>query len=230
VSGEVAAPWARHAGHVVVLVERAAELLLTVHALGSPDGPEVEHGTNLAGEPRDTLVFDRCPIPDSVVKAPAAVNRSAITARGALARAVQLAGAADAVLAMSLRHAAEREQFGRPINRFQAVQQQLAALAAEATTMRTAAMAAVLAVQADGDGAELAVAAAKATTSASAHTVARIGHQIHGAIGYSREHRLGSATMRLWSWRDEFGAESEWQDTLADLVLGGEAWWPALSR
>jgi len=65
--------------------------------------------------------------------------------------------------------------------------------------------------------------------SASAHLVATIGHQIHGALGYSSEHRLGSATTRLWSWRDEYGTESDWQDALADLVLAADAWWPALT-
>ncbi|MFV2178054.1 acyl-CoA dehydrogenase family protein [Actinomadura sp. LOL_016] len=229
VSGAVSAPWGRHAGHAAVLVERAGELLISVFPLGAPEGPTIVRGANLAGEPRDTLVFDGCPLPERVIKAPAGVERSAILARGALARTVQLAGAADSVLAMSVRHAGEREQFGRSLDRFQAVQHHLAALAAEVSAVRTAAAAAVLAVQADAPGAALAVAAAKATASASAYTVATIGHQIHGAIGYSREHALGSATTRLLSWRDEFGSESHWQDELADMVLGSDSWWHALT-
>jgi acyl-CoA dehydrogenase len=64
--------------------------------------------------------------------------------------------------------------------------------------------------------------------------VAAAGHQLHGAIGFTLEYDLGAATKRLWSWRDEFGAERQWRaavtDRLAahpaglwDLVTGGAA-------
>ncbi|QJY46071.1 acyl-CoA dehydrogenase family protein [Pseudonocardia broussonetiae] len=227
VSGQVEAAWARHAGHVVVPVLKAGELLVAAFPRADL---ALTQGANLAGEPRDVLTLDRCPLPLLTAPAAAGVDPTAVLRRGALARSVQLAGAADSVLALSLRYAGERVQFGRPLNRFQAVQQSLATLAAHATMMRTSAMAAVLAVQECAPGADLAIAAAKATTSASAAVVATVGHQVHGALGFSREHRLGASTTRLWSWRDEFGDESFWQDVLADLVLAADAWWPALTR
>lgn len=227
VTGQIEVPWARHAGHLVVPVVRAGEVLIA--AFSSADLP-VTPDTNLAGEPRDVVSLDRVPLPLRTARAADGVDPTAILRRGALARAVQLAGAAAAVLEMSLRYAAERVQFGRSLNRFQAVQQSLAVLAGHTTMMRTAAMAAVRAVQARSNGADLAIAAAKATCSASATVVATIGHQVHGAIGFSQEHRLGASTTRLWSWRDEFGDESFWQDDLADLVLAADAWWPALTR
>ncbi|WP_433521416.1 acyl-CoA dehydrogenase family protein [Nocardia pseudovaccinii] len=228
VSGTVTAGWARYARHLVLPVDRAGELLIAVIPLGEPGDPSITPGANLAGEPRDTVIFDSYPLPQAT--AVAGCTQAAILARGALARTVQLAGAAHAVLAMSLQHAGERVQFGRPLTKFQAIQQGLATLAAEATRMHVSASAAVRAVQESAEGATLAVAAAKATNSASASVVAALGHQIHGALGFSREHRLGKATTRLWSWRDEFGDESAWQDVLADLVLTAEAWWPALIR
>jgi acyl-CoA dehydrogenase len=130
---------------------------------------------------------------------------------------------------------AEREQFGRPLVRFQAVQQQLAALAAEVTAMQVAADAAVLATEdAEADPAaraaeRVAVAAAKAVTSAGAQVVASIGHQLHGALGYTHEHRLGAFTTRLWSWREEFGSEGLWHDRLAAAVAERTAWWPLVA-
>ncbi|MFC4945876.1 acyl-CoA dehydrogenase family protein [Pseudonocardia sp. GCM10023141] len=230
VSGETMTPWARHAGHLVAVVDRGGERLVGAFPLQGPQAPMLLPGANLAGEPRDTLVFEGCPLPLLVAACPADVGSTSVLQRGALARAIQLGGAAQAVLAMSLRHSSEREQFGRPLIRFPAVQHMLAALAGEVMRMQTSASVAVRAVQAGSDSAPLAVAAAKAATSAAAATVAGLGHQIHGAFGYTLEHRLGRATTRLWSWRDDFGAESVWEDNLADLVLADQSWWAALTR
>ncbi|WP_329791921.1 acyl-CoA dehydrogenase family protein [Lentzea sp. DG1S-22] len=216
-SGRVRAPWARHADHMVTIGHDGNVAVAPVRA--------VERHENLAGEPRDVVVLDNVKV---TAAAPADVEPDEVLHRGALVRAVQLAGAARAVLESARQHVAQREQFGRPLARFQAVQQHLAALAAEVTAMRVSADAAVLAVEASDRGAAIAIAAAKATTSAGAHVVAGIGHQLHGALGYSAEHALGAATTRLWSWREEFGNESHWHDRLAaadgsvwSLVTGG---------
>ena len=210
-SGRVRAPWARHADHVVTTAGDGVVAVAPVSA--------VERQENLAGEPRDVVILDNVEV---VAAAPAGVEPDEVLHRGALVRAVQLAAAARAVLESVRRHVAEREQFGRPLARFQAVQQHLATLAAEVTAMRVSADAAVLAVEAEDPGADIAVAAAKATTSAGAHVVAGIGHQLHGALGYSAEHALGTATTRLWSWREEFGNESHWHDRLA--AAEGSVW------
>ena len=228
VSGRAAAPWARASDHVVVPLQRGRELLVAAFPLGGDDGPRIVPCTGLAGEPRDTLIFQRSPLPEATVAAPAGIDSSAIRHRGALARAIQLAGAAEAVLDMSLRQAAEREQFGRPLNRFQAVQHHLAALAADVEAMRTSAITAVRAVSAAAPDAEFATAAAKATTSLCAGSVAAHGHQVLGALGFTLEHRLGSATTRLWSWRDDYGPETFWQDRLGELVLAADQWWPTV--
>ncbi|MDX3191685.1 acyl-CoA/acyl-ACP dehydrogenase [Streptomyces sp. MN03-5084-2B] len=218
-SGRVRAPWGRYADHVVTLARQDDTVLV---ALVPTAGLAIDCAENLAGEPRDTLVLDGATATQAAT-APPDVEVTALLRRGALARSVQLAGSARAVLESARRHVGERDQFGRPLARFQAVQQHLAALAAETVAMQIGADAAVLAVEAGDPAADVAIAAAKATTSASAHAVASIGHQLHGALGYSREHHLGAATTRLWAWREEFGNESRWQDELA--VGGGDAWW-----
>lgn len=55
-------------------------------------------------------------------------------------------------------------------------------------------------------------------------------HQVHGAMGFTQEHALHFATRRLWSWRDECGAESFWQEWIGRTVCrnGGAALWPSL--
>ena len=54
--------------------------------------------------------------------------------------------------------------------------------------------------------------------------VARGAHQLHGAMGVTREHPLHLSTRRLWSWRDENGTQQFWAASLgAALVPRGSA-------
>ena len=230
-TGRLRVPWGRYADHVVTVVRDAGQPAVAVMPVDSGTGWQLAE--NLADEPRDLLlVHDAAVLGDIVVPA-LGTDADFVLRRGALARSVQLAGAARAVLLSSQRYVAEREQFGRPLARFQAVQQNLATLAAEVTAMQVAADAAVLAAQQAevspdaGLAAEIAIASAKAVTSAGANVVASLGHQLHGALGYSKEHHLAASTTRLWSWRDEAGGEALWQDRLAAAVTVPSGWWAA---
>ena len=151
-------------------------------------------------------------------------------AEGALCRSVQMAGALERTLELSLLYANERIQFGRPIAKFQAIQHMLAQLAGQVAAASAAADAAV---EASGRAAdEFAVAVAKSRAGEAAGKGAEIAHQVHGAMGYTREHNLHYLTRRLWSWRDEFGNETLWQSHLGRMVAaqGADALWPRLSR
>jgi alkylation response protein AidB-like acyl-CoA dehydrogenase len=123
-------------------------------------------------------------------------------------RSLQMAGALAHITAISVQYAQDRVQFGRPIGKFQAVQQNLAVLAGQTAA---ASAAADLAAEAVADGIRmLPIAAAKSRTGEAAGQGAAIAHQVHGAIGFTYEHTLHFFTKRLWSWRDEFGNEAEW--------------------
>jgi acyl-CoA dehydrogenase len=191
-----------------------------------PAHAQVSAGRNIAGEPRDQLRVDAVVPSDVVAPAPSGAGDELIR-RGALARALAMSGAAEAALAASVRYATERVQFGRPIAKQQAVQHALAETAAEVEAMRAAADAAVDICAEDGfltSRALVAVATAKAQAGASAEVVARLAHQVHGAIGTTREHPLHRLTLRLWSWRDDFGSERHWQQELGRLVLDSDPW------
>ena len=187
-------------------------------------------GRNLAGEPRDELRFDHVMLAaEHVAPAGPGIDADALWRRGALARIAQMAGALEEVLALTIRYAGEREQFGRPIARFQAVQQQAALLAAETAAAGAAADAAIAAAE-RGD-ATCEIAAAKSRINEAAGIAAAIAHQVHGAMGFTREHRLNFLTRRLWSWREEFGDESYWWSRLglAAAAIGGDALWAYLT-
>lgn len=216
-------PWARAAAGIVML---AGDHVL----LFDPAGLNITDGTNVAEEPRDTVLVDGAVTASSVDERVGAQLRL----RGALGRSLLLAGAARGALASAVRYAGERVQFGRPIGRFQAVQQQLALAAAEVAAASAAADSAARAADAAGfadPATRFAIAAAKSRTSEAAGVVARIAHQVHGAIGFTREHDLRLTTTRLWAWRDEDGSEAEWNELIGEVVFEGDATqlWPLIT-
>ncbi|WP_432194228.1 acyl-CoA dehydrogenase family protein [Streptomyces sp. bgisy027] len=211
--------WGRQAAGlaVAVLSEDGEEAV----ALLNPQDFVFRPGLNSAGEPRDDLSVDTRPEPDHVAAVPSG-TADQLRLRQALLRTVLIAGAAERALVLTLRYTAEREQFGRALGSFQAVQQQVAELAAEAAAIRVAADAAVALCEAVGvanERAGFAVAAAKVQAGRGAGLVARIAHQVHGAIGFTDEHPLRLATTRLWAWRDEAGDEAQWATGIGGRAL-----------
>lgn len=140
-----------------------------------------------------------------------------LTAVHALVRALQLCGAIAAVFDRSLAYANERQQFGRPIGKFQAIQHELAIMAEHVYAAR---MAAELAARQDGLRFDrLKIAVAKARASEAAAEVAALAHSVHGAIGFSREYPLQLWTRRLHVWRQVAGSEAYWHDVLGEALL-----------
>jgi acyl-CoA dehydrogenase len=128
-----------------------------------------------------------------------------------------MAGAAQGVYAHTVRYAGERHQFGRSLAAMPAVQQMLAGLAAETSAMTVAVEAAALALDRDPTQ-TWPLDAARVRVDAAVQTVTAIGHQIHGAIGFTREHPLHRFTTRLWAWREEYRNQSAWADTFGEKL------------
>jgi acyl-CoA dehydrogenase len=145
-------------------------------------------------------------------------------ATGACLRTAQIAGALDAVLEMTLRYAGERSQFGRPLAKFQAIQQQLAVLAEDAFAARMAAAVACDSAATLPD--PTIAAAAKVVASAAAARSCGIAHAIHGAMGITAEHDLQLYTRRLLAWRMQYGSEQQWATRVGASLLGdsGTVW------
>jgi acyl-CoA dehydrogenase len=221
-------PWAGVVTRVAVLTAPPAGLSGALLALVDVSGLDASTAANLAGEPRGSLVFDGAPATGAVLSA---AQAQVVRARYALARAVQLSAALQQVLAWTVQYAGERVQFGRPLARFQAIQMELAEMAGEVTAVAALVDAAVQALASTQDVVP-AAAAAKVRAGAAVEVVARLAHQVHGAIGFTQEHKLHHLTRRLWSWRDEAGNELHWSRVLGEglLAAGPDALWPALTR
>jgi acyl-CoA dehydrogenase len=204
---------------VVVLAARTADAL----HVAVLDDAQVGEGHNLAGEPRGSLTFD---VGDAQTVDLAVADE--LIRRGAWARCNQIMGALDAACELTVRHTGERVQFGRPLNKFQAVQHSLAAMAGEIERSRAATALAVAAASDYGfahAATEYAVTAAKVTVGRAVDPVTTIAHQLHGAIGVTIEHRLWLATMRARSWIDEFGTTSQHARRLGRMALAANDPW-----
>lgn len=216
-------PWARHAG-TLVLVDDARILRIAASEA------RITAGAAANGFPRDEVQIEAVVPASSWALRPSSLAADCVDLAGALLRALEMAGALQRVLELTVQYASERVQFGRPIGKFQAVQQDLAVLAGQAAAATAAAR---LAAEAFGtSAAPPAIAAAKARTGEAAGIAAGIAHQVHGAIGYTKEHPLHLHTEALWTWRDEFGGERLWQRRLGATALaaGAESFWPFVTQ
>ncbi len=155
---------------------------------------------------------------------------SAETAR-ALAAAITaglMAGALQAVQAMTIDYASTRKQFGREISKFQAIQHQLAVLAEETMAARMAAQAAF--VGAPLEISPLRAGVAKARAGQAAETAAAIAHAVHGAIGVSQEYPLHHLTRALHKGRLAHGGEAYWAGVLGRWALAQDGELNTLAR
>jgi acyl-CoA dehydrogenase len=131
--------------------------------------------------------------------------------------AAQLAGAMQAIFSRTLQYANDRNQFGRPIGKFQAIQHQLAVISEHAFVARMAAQLGCRSNTFMPD--RLCVAVAKARTSEAAVEVAALSHSIHGAIGFTQEFDLQLYTRRLHLWRQAGGSESYWHTVAGEALV-----------
>ena len=212
-------PWRHDVTHAHVLVPAAATVAI-VPLQGSGDDEE------RAGLRRgDLLLTGDRPLPCVAVPGDVRAACAELGLRAALARSVQIAGAAGVVRDLTVRYARERVQFGRPLSKNQVIQHYLAQIAADAHAVRVASRHAVSSYAAEGLAAAAAVRAAKAVASTAVDRLTTLAHQVFGAIGTTREHELHRHTMAMWDWRDDAGSEFEHGRVLGrGAVESGDAW------
>ncbi|MRG84857.1 acyl-CoA dehydrogenase family protein [Salinibacillus xinjiangensis] len=208
-------PWARFAQKILVLGETEEDTKLALLPL---DNAKIKEGKNLAGEARDEVFFDNVYVEEIKTKSVDIEEQvEKILYTGGLTRSVMMVGALENLLALTKEHISERSQFGRPLYRFQAVQQHMAQLAGEFAATNVAVKNAISSYEKNPVSKEIAF--AKLRVNEAIEKVNPIAHQILAAIGFTFEHTLHHSTRRLWSWREEFGKESDWEQIIAKDLM-----------
>jgi len=131
-------------------------------------------------------------------------------------RSVQIAAAMDGALSLSIDHVSAREQFGRPLSKFQAIQHQLAVAASHVASANMAISQACAALNDDIENAWHEAVIAKVQIGESIEEATSAFQQVHGAMGYTMEYDLHHYTRRLWAWRDALGNEHIWAQKLGE--------------
>ena len=127
----------------------------------------------------------------------------------AAATAAQLAGIAGALLDQTVEYVKVREQFGRKVGSFQAVQHRLADMLLQVESARSAVYYAAYALANDLPDASIAASVAKAAANDAERFANQNALQLHGGIGFTWEHDL-----HLWLKR---GKALEWMYGDADF-------------
>jgi hypothetical protein len=142
-------------------------------------------------------------VPDGLLASAAPLSPNpwaSAVALGQRAVAHQLEGACRAMLDLACSHALERQQFGGPIARFQAVRHRLAEALVAVESLEAA-----LGAARDAPGPETA-ALAKAVAGRSARTVARHAQQVLAGIGFTTEHAFHHFFKRTMALEGLFGS------------------------
>ncbi|QRY42666.1 acyl-CoA dehydrogenase family protein [Mycolicibacterium boenickei] len=212
-------PWAADAEAIVIAGDGFV-------AVVPRDDVTIDPNVDIAGQPANRVTVDVTPAQLQTLD----ISPTAEFAfRGGWARAVQTCGALSRALSLACEHARDRQQFGRPIAKFQAVQALLSQAAGSLSMAKTAAEFSTGVVAAHGFNSaagRFAVSVAKIESARAATVVSRNAHQVHGAIGFTLDHRLRHFTTRALAWRSEFGSQREWQYRLGQMVADhpGSAW------
>jgi acyl-CoA dehydrogenase len=204
-------PWGERASHVVVVGPDGDGPAVLERDLAT-----VEPGTDVAGHPLDTVVA-----PAGAFEPLPGVDGAALLARLAVLRAAAMVGAGRGAYLLARTHTRVREQFGRPLVRIPAVGSAVAELRVEVIQAEVALRRALPLLGSDRGPAAAAV--ARVVCGAAASRIARLAHQVHGAVGITLEYPLHRRTRLLWALRDADLPEEHWAGVLGECALvGGE--------
>jgi alkylation response protein AidB-like acyl-CoA dehydrogenase len=140
-----------------------------------------------------------------------------------VALCAEMVGGMQWILDTSVEYAKTRQQFGRVIGSFQAVQHQCADMLLLTESSRSAAYFAAWALAENDPMARLSVSMAKAFCSDAFREVANRGVQIHGGIGFTWEHDLQLYYKRSKSSETTFGDSTFHRERIARLVIDADS-------
>jgi alkylation response protein AidB-like acyl-CoA dehydrogenase len=174
----------------------------------------------IASDRQSEVVFDRVDVPASAVVGE--VNKGWDTIEkvvrwGAAGKCAEMVGGSQQVLDMTVEFAKQRVQFGRPIGSFQAIQHHCANMATDVEGSRYLTYQAAWRLS-EGLPAEREVAMAKAWVSEAYRRVCALGHQCHGAIGFTKEHDMQLYSRRAKAAELAFGDSDFYLEQVAQSI------------
>ncbi len=175
----------------------------------------------ISGEKLFEVIFHDVPITDAMCIGQVGSGLESLAPAlqiGALARCAEIVGCAQRILDICSDYAKVREQSGRPIGSFQAIQHHCADLLRNVEASRALLYNAAWKHQEGLDDSAAAIATAKAYAHDACLWVARKGHQIMGAIGYCEEHPLHLFHKRIQAAGLDFGDASMHFETVAQSI------------
>lgn len=212
---KVLVPYA-HVAQRLLVAARAAEGI-TLFLVDS-SAAELERLPNIAGYPLFAATFDDVEVgPDTVV---GRVGRGydllgPALSRGSVLRSAEIAGAGEALLDISVTYAKQREQFGRAVGQFQAVQYLCSDMAIAGHVTSLLARQAAWALD-QGRPAQHEVAAAGAYGSRAAQRIVHCAHEVHAGMAFMVESNVQLFTRRAKHWEFDLG-DAAYHD---DAVVG----------
>jgi len=174
----------------------------------------------IASDRQSEVVLDNVGVPSSALLGE--VNKGwntieKVLAWGAIGKCAEMVGGAQEVLDMTVEYAKQRTQFGRPIGSFQAIQHHCANMATDVEGSRYITYQAAWYLS-EGMPAENEVAMAKAWVSEAYLRICALGHQCHGAIGFTKEHNMQLYSRRAKAAELAFGDSDYHLEAVADAI------------
>lgn len=147
------------------------------------------------------------------------VDPGRLWAEGTLLTAALQVGLATRAVESAVAYAGQREQFGRPIGAFQAVQHLCAEMLARVEPARVAVRAAALSGPLGGPPDPVEVAGARLLADEAAVRGARDCLQVHGGMGFTWESDVHLLLKRAWTLERVFAGSAECAEKLATGLL-----------
>ena len=174
----------------------------------------------IASDRQSEVVLDNVSVPSSALLGE--VNKGwdtieKVLAWGAIGKCAEMVGGAQEVLDMTVEYVKQRTQFGRPIGSFQAIQHHCANMATDVEGSRYITYQAAWHLS-EGMPAENEVAMAKAWVSEAYRRICALGHQCHGAIGFTKEHNMQLYSRRAKAAELAFGDSDYHLEAVAEAI------------
>lgn len=207
------------ADHLIVLAASPDGPSLFVADAGAP-GLAVTPITSLdLTRPQAAVVFDGTPARPVGTPGRAACALSAAADRAVVAVAAEALGAAERLLAGTVRYAGTRMQFGRAIGSYQAVKHRCADVLAAVEQSRSVVYHAAWTADFGGDDPALTASLARTCAAETLTAAAAAAVQIHGGMGFTWEHTAHLYFKRAHSDAVLWGGLAPHRERIAALVL-----------